>query len=68
MISKGAGKNTSDDGVHSIARYSDVSDDKIAAIYAPTGEKVTRKELKRRSQSLAYGLRHKLGLQPGEVS
>lgn len=44
-----------------------VSDDKIAAIYAPTGEKVTRKELKRRSQSLAYGLRHKLGLQPGEV-
>ncbi|CAD6568435.1 MAG: hypothetical protein CYPHOPRED_002562 [Cyphobasidiales sp. Tagirdzhanova-0007] len=44
-----------------------VSEDKPAVVYAPTGEVLTRRELKRECQKLAHSLRHKLGLQPGDV-
>lgn len=44
-----------------------VSDDKPAVIYAPTGEITTRKQLKDSCQRLAYGLRNRLGLKPGNV-
>ena len=46
----------------------DVPDSKPAIIYAPTGEQLTRKELRDGAQKLAHGLRHKLGLKPGDVS
>lgn len=45
----------------------DVPDDKPAIIYAPTGEQLTRKQLKHNCQRLAYGLRNRLGLKPGDV-
>ena len=52
---------------HTFARPTDVSDDKPAVIYAPTGEITTRKQLKDSCQRLAYGLRNSLGLKPGDV-
>ena len=45
----------------------DVPDSKPAIIYAPTGEQLTRRELRDGAQKLAHGLRHKLGLKPGDV-